>query len=174
MRKIEKAPSPTEVVNASYLRTVQSYDDYIAVLQTFYDNVYTPLPNRPKDTDIEAFLKTPEANRPGIDINAMRKILAAAFHIERTTTAAQREQKEMKFKPTEALQPKDGRDEVYTRTEDVYVPADTRKGELPEGVYEPVEQQEEPRRPGDWKGTGWTGAKFYGVCAGGACEQNVL
>jgi hypothetical protein len=149
-------------------------DEYIAVLQAFYDKVYVPSPNRPKDTDVEVFLKTPDANRPGIDINAMRKIIAAGFRVERTTTAAQREEKEIKFKPTEALEPKDGRDQVYNRTEQIYVPADTRIGELPEGVYEPTEQQERPRRPGYWSGTSWTGTKFYGVCAGGPCEQNVL
>ena len=149
-------------------------DDYIAVLQAFYDKVYVPLPTRPKDTDIETFLKSPDGNRPGIDANAMRKIMAAAFHIERTTTAAQREEKEVKFKPSKALEPKQGRDQVFARTEELYVPADKRIGELPEGVYEPVEQQDKPRRPGYWDGTSWTGAKFYGVCQGGPCEENVL
>ena len=167
--------------NATWLSKIDSEapiggndDDYIAVLQVFYDKIYVPSPTRPTDADIEVFLKSPDANRPGIDINAVRKIIAAAFHVERTSTAAQREEKEVKFKPSEALFPKDGRDEVYARTEELYVPADTRKGELPEGIYQPVEQQEKPRRPGYWKGTGWTGTKFYGVCEGGPCEQNVL
>jgi hypothetical protein len=149
-------------------------DLYLSVLQTFFDKVYEPSPTNPTDKDVEAFLKTPEANRPGIDINAMRKMIANSFDVELTMTAAQREEQELKFKPSEALYPKEGRDQVYARTEAAYFPADYRIGELPEGIYEPVQQEEQPRRPGDWSGTGWSPLKFYGVCEGGACEEDVL
>lgn len=149
-------------------------DAYLAVLQAFFDKVYEPSPTNPTDKDVEAFLKTPDANRPGIDTNSMRKMIANSFDVELTVTAAKREEQEVKFKPSQALFPSEGRDEVYTRTEDMYVPADYRIGELPEGIYEPVEQQESPRRPGDWAGTGWSPLKFYGVCGGGACEEDVL
>lgn len=142
-------------------------DAYIQVLQAFYDKVYKPAPTKPKDTDVEAFLKSPDANRPGIDISALRKIIGNAFRTEATTTAAQREEKQVVFKATEALQPQDGRDEVYNRTEALYVPADGRIGELPEGIYAPVEQQETPRRPGiePSKSTGWSKAAFYSLSA---------
>jgi hypothetical protein len=151
-------------------------DLYLSVLQAFYDKVYNPASVKPKDTDVEAFLRGPDANRPGIDINVLRKIIGNSFRIERTTTAAAREQKQVAFKVSKAIEPKDGRDQVYDRTEALYVPADSRIGELSEGVYEDIPQQDEPRRPGffDNKSTSWTQAAFYSVCDGGPCEQNVL
>ena len=58
-----------------------------------------------------------------------------------------------------------GVDQVRSRKELEYKPADPRKGKLPEGIYKPVSQQEEPRREGtyDDKSTSWTGVRFYGV-----------
>lgn len=151
-------------------------DAYLEVLQAFYDKVYKPAATKPKDTDVEAFLKSPDVNRPGIDIDTVRKIIGNSFRTESTLTAAQREEKQVVFQATDALQPQDGRDEVYNRTEDLYVPADGRIGELPEGIYLPVSQQDEPRRPGvyDDRSTSWTKSSFYSVCEGGPCEQNVL
>lgn len=145
-------------------------DAYIEVLQAFYDKVYNSASVKPKDTDVETFLRSPDANRPGIDINVLRKIIGNSFRIESTTTAAVREEKQVVFQATAALQPQEGRDEVYNRTEGLYVPADRRIGELPEGVYEDPPQQDAPRRPGtyDNKSTSWTQASFYSV------EQNVL
>lgn len=151
-------------------------DDYIRVLQAFYDKVYVPAATKPKDTDVETFLKSSDAAVPGVDPNAIRKIIGTSFHIERTMTAAAREEAQVKFTPSKNLEPKLGRDEVYDRTEQIYVPADSRLGELPEGLYAPVEQQETPRREGQWddRSTSWTDAKFYGVCEGGECAKNVL
>lgn len=151
-------------------------DDYLRVLQAFYDKVYTPAETKPKDTDVELFLKSPDAQVAGVDPNAIRKIIGTSFRIERTLTAAAREEAQVKFQPTKALEPKYGRDQVYARTEQIYVPADSRLGELPEGLYAPVKQQPEPRREGDWDDntTSWTDAKFYGVCEGEACAKNVL
>jgi hypothetical protein len=102
----------------------------------------------PKDTEVEAFL---DSNTfPNVAKNALRQIILSGFSIDRTMSAAAREQKQVKFQPTEALQPRDGIDQVYgRRKEEVYVPADPRIGELPEGIYAPTEQSE-PSRPGFW------------------------
>jgi hypothetical protein len=159
-------------------------DDYIAVLQAFYDKVYKPSEVRPKDTDVEAFLKSADGQRPGVDPNSLRKIIAAGFRIERTLTASAREQAQIKFQPTDALQPKMGVDQVYDRTENIYVPADKRKGELPEGLYAEVGQQPKPRREGIWddKSTSWSRAMFFSTCEPNGfqitdkneCAKNVL
>lgn len=137
-------------------------EDYVKVLQAFHDKVYVPSEVKPKDTDVEAFLKTPDAQVAGVDPNAIRKIIATGFRIEKTLPSAAREQAEIKFQPTEALQPRDGIDQVYNRTENVYVPADSRLGELPEGLYAPVNQYE-PRREEayDKDSTSWTNASFF-------------
>lgn len=148
-------------------------DDYIAVLQAFYDKVYVPSAVRPKDTDVEAFLKSADGQKPGVDPNSLRKIIAAGFRIERTLPASAREEAQIKFQPSAALQPQMGVDQVYNRTEPTYTPADSRKGELPEGLYAPTEQQAAPRRPGTWddKSTSWSKASFFSTCP---CAENVL
>ena len=151
-------------------------EDYIRVLQAFHDKVYVPSEVKPKDTDVEAFLKTPDAQVAGVDPNAIRKIIATGFRIEKTLPSAAREEAQIKFQPTDAIQPKDGVNQVYNRTENVYVPADSRLGELPEGLYAPVNQYE-PRNPGifDDKSTSWTQASFFSVCKPNEpCAENVL
>lgn len=151
-------------------------DDYIAVLQAFYDQVYQPSETRPKISDLEEFLKTPVANRPGIDINSLRKIISVSFRLEKEVTSAVREERQIKFKPSEALQPKNAYSPTdFTRDEEIYVPADNRKGELPEGVYKDTEQTE-PTRPGihDDKSTSWNEGAFYSVCEGEACTKHML
>jgi hypothetical protein len=143
-------------------------DDYIRVLQAFYDKVYVRSPVKPKDTDVEAFLKSPDASVPGVDPVALRRIIASSFRVELTATAAAREEKQAVTTGALAgftgsnLQPGNARDEVYTRVESIYRPADSRKGELPEGLYEPTEQSE-PSRPGDFKSasTSWTSVRPY-------------
>ena len=151
-------------------------DDYIAVLQAFYDQVYQPAQTRPKISELEAFLKTPTANRPGMDIDSLRKIISTSFRLEQEVTAAVREERQVKFKPSEALQPKNAYQPTdFTRDENPYFPADSRTGELPEGVYKPVEQTE-PVRPGehDDKSTSWKEGSFYSVCEGEACTKHML
>ena len=130
-------------------------DDYLAVLQRFYDEIYKPARTANptvfiKDTQVKAFADS----TTGVDKEAVRKIITAGFAVERTGSAAAREQEQIVktgalagFKG-ENLAPSMGVDEVRTRTELTYVPADTRKGKLPEGLYKPVPQQEEPRREG--------------------------
>lgn len=178
-----ESPVTRPARNAAWLSKIDSQapiggndDDYIAVLQAFYDQVYQPSETRPKISDLEAFLKTPVANRPGMDINALRKIISTSFRLEQEVTAAVREERQVKFKPTEALQPKDAYSPTdFTRDEEIYVPADPREGELPEGIYAPTEQTE-PTRPGyhDDKSTSWSDSAFYSVCEGEACTKHML
>jgi hypothetical protein len=128
-------------------------DDYLRALTAFYDKVYAPAQTKPKDTDVEAFLSTPDAQIPGVDLKSLRKIIVAAFDVELTSTAAAREQQQLAstgalvgFKG-ENLQPSDGVDQVYGHMdEQPYLPVDMRQGELPEGVYDPTIQQPKPRR----------------------------
>jgi hypothetical protein len=154
-------------------------EDYIAVLQAFYDKVYNPSPTKPTIKDIEAFVLGPDVVGKPIDTIAIRKILASAFHIESGLTAAAKEEQQVRFQPSKALEPSDGVDQVYFRTEEVYRPSDTRIGLLPEGQYAPVPQQLKPRRPGerDYNTTSWTPQLFYDVCVETktpGCEENVL
>ena len=157
----------------------ESDDDYMRALQKFYDEVYFPLRNTnrtasPKDTQVESFLDS--LSIPNVSKDALRQILLSGFSIDRTQSAAAREAKQVKFTPTEALQPRDGVDQVYAhRTQGLYVPADSRPGKLPEGVYSNTSQTE-PSREGTWddKSTSWSPAAFASVCEGGKCAQNVL
>lgn len=156
-----------------------SDDDYMTALQKFYDDIYSPMRTEnktasPKDTEVEAFLDG--LTLPNISKDALRQIILSGFSIDRSGSAAAREQKQIKFTPTEALQPRDGVDEVYgRRKEEVYVPADKRFGELPEGIYAATPQTE-PTREGIWddKSISWSPAAFASVCEGGKCAQNVL
>lgn len=144
-----------------------SKEDYEKALQTFYDDIYKPIRSAnesamPKDTQVEQFIK---AQPSTIDQNALRQIILSGFAVDRTESAAAREERQVKFQPSEALEPRDGVLETWKRVEPEYIPADTRIGELPEGIYAPTEQQEEPRREGivDDKSTSWTGQKPYSI-----------
>lgn len=132
-------------------------DDYLKVLQRFYDEIYLPARTANStvfidDSRVKTFADS--VTTPGVDKEAIRRIITAGFAVQRTGSAAAREQEQVVktgalagFKG-ENLAPSMGVDEVRTRTEVDYVPADTRKGKLPEGLYSPVPQQEEPRREG--------------------------
>ena len=155
-------------------------DDYIAALQVFYDKVYFPLRSKdssaaPKDTEVEAFLKS--NSFPNVSTDALRQIILSGFAVDRTVSAAEREQKQVKFSPTEALEPRDGVDQVYgRRRQEIYTPADSRPAvDFPEGVYAPTAQTE-PDNEGVWddKSTSWSPQAFASVCEGDACTQNVL
>jgi hypothetical protein len=156
-----------------------SDDDYMKALQKFYDEIYSPLRTEnktasPKDTQVETFLDG--LTIPNISKDALRQIILSGFSIDKTGSAAAREQKQIKFTPTEALEPRDGVDQVYgRRKEEIYTPADRRRGTLPEGIYADTEQTE-PSREGLWddKSTSWSPAAFASVCEGGKCAQNVL
>ncbi len=132
-------------------------DDYLRVLQQFYDEIYLPARTANStvfiaDTEVKSFAD--KVTIPGVDKDAIRRIITAGFAVRRSGSAASREQEQIAktgiFKDFkgENLAPDMGVDQVRSRTEETYVPADTRKGRLPEGLYTPVEQQEEPRREG--------------------------
>ena len=158
-------------------------EDYMKALQAFYDKVYVPATTRPKDTDVEAFLKTADAQFAGVDPVSLRRMIANGFKVELSGTATAREQKQSVttgalagFSGSE-LQPGNARDEVYTRDEELYIPADTRLGEVPEGILDPVPQLE-PNKPGEYddKSTSWRPNSFYSVCSASdlLCRENVL
>ena len=155
-------------------------DDYIKVLQAFYDKVYAPASMKPTTADIEKFLVGPDVNGVPVDPGALRIIISEAFHIMPSESAAAREERQIKFMPSKNLEPSNARDEVYTRDEEDYEPADTRRGgPLPEGYYAPLKQQGKPRRPGEaeYATVGKTGTLFYDVCnetKKPGCEENVL
>ena len=159
-------------------------DDYLKVLQRFYDEIYLPARTANstvfiKDTQVKSFADS--ATTPGVDKEAIRRIITAGFAVERTGTGAAREQEQIVktgalvgFKG-ENLAPSMGVDQVRNRTEVDYKPADTRKGKLPEGLYSPVPQQEEPRREGiGHQSLDRTDLMYYNVCDGGECSKNVL
>jgi len=156
-------------------------DDYVKVLQKFYDEIYEPARKANptvfiKDTEVKTFADS--VTIPGVDKESIRKIITAGFAVDRTGSAAAREQKEIVttgalagFKGAN-LQPSMGVDQVRTRTELTYTPSDSRQGKLPEGEYSPVPQSE-PRREGDYNdnSTSWNRGQFYGVCE---CAKNVV
>jgi hypothetical protein len=136
-------------------------EDYIRELKRFYKEQYIPK-GTPKDTDVEAFLQT----TTNVDKDSLRQIILSGFPIERTTTAAARAEKQQKIKDVgKYIEPRDGHPDAFYRPEPVYVPADTRIGELPEGVYEEVGQQNRPRREGVWddKSISWTRTSFFSL-----------
>lgn len=157
-------------------------DDYLAVLQKFYDDIYLPARTKNKtalipDATVTQFVDS--VNNPGVDKKSIRKIIVAGFATESPMGKGTLKSAQNQLVTTGALagftgknlQPSMGVDEVRTRKELTYVPADMRKGELPEGVYSPVEQQEEPRR----EGTGDSEyTSMYNVCEGGECAKNVM
>lgn len=132
-------------------------DDYLRVLQQFYDQIYLPARTANKsvyieDTKVKQFADS--VTVPGIDKTAIARIITAGFAVQRTGSAAAREQQQIVKTGALAgfegknLEPSMGVDQVRSRKEQTYVPADSRKGRLPEGIYKPVPQQEEPRREG--------------------------
>lgn len=150
-----KIPSDWQSKIDAFTRITGDDMAYFRAVQAFYTNVYVPAETKPKDTDVEAFLATPAGNAAGVDPNLLRKLLASAFRVELTATAAAREQKEIVTTGALAgftgsnLQPGNARDEVFTRVEDIYTPADTRQSDrAAEGIYEDSTQTK-PRRPQD-------------------------
>lgn len=132
-------------------------DDYLSVLQQFYDTIYLPARTANptvyiNDTEVKKFADS--VTTPGVDKNAINRIITAGFAVQRTGSAAAREEQQIVKTGALAgftganLTPSMGVDEVRTRKENEYVPTDSRKGKLPEGLYTPVKQQDEPRREG--------------------------
>jgi hypothetical protein len=142
-------------------------EDYERALQSFYDTIYEPIRREnptgmPKDTQVEVFLSTQPAT---IDKNALRQIILSGFAVDRTSSASAREEKQVKFTPSEALEPRDGVLETWKYVRQDYIPVDSRIGDLPEGVYAPTPQEQGPRREGtfDDKSASWTGQRPYSL-----------
>jgi hypothetical protein len=128
---------------------------YFRAVQAFHTKVYVPAATKPKDSDVEAFLATPDGNAPGADLGVLRKLIATSFRVELTATAAAREEKELVTTGALAgfkgdnLQPGNGVDQVYNRVESIYTPADTRLSDrASEGLHEDTAQTK-PRRAVD-------------------------
>ena len=92
-------------------------DDYIKVLQAFYDKVYVPAPLKPTIAQLETFLEGPDVKGLPVDTSALRLIIADAFHLDTGQTAAAREEAQSNFTPTKNLEPSMGRDQVFDRLE---------------------------------------------------------
>jgi len=151
--------------------------NYLLPLQAFFDKVYHPAELKPTLAQVESFMSTADAAGPGVDPAALKKIIISGFHID-VQKAAQETKKEEIDKANAdiqsgVLEPKDGRDEVFTREELTYLPADSRRGQLPEGLYKPTTQQRMPRMSGEYDdhSTSWSSGQFYGV---GDQTKNVL
>ena len=125
---------------------------YFQAIQAFYTTVYEPAQTKPTDADVEQFLAGTGSEIRGVDVGVLRKLLASAFRVQLTATAAAREEKELVTTGALAgfsgsnLQPGNARDEVYTRVEQLYEPADTEQSDrAAEGVYQETDQTK-PRR----------------------------
>lgn len=149
----------------------QQESDYVQVLQAFHDKIYKPAVNRPTEAQVDAFLKSPDASVAGTSPESTKRMIMSGFRLQSGLTAAAREEKQLVktgalagFQGKE-LEPKMAVDQVRTRKEIPYIPADTRQGELPEGIYAPTKQQPEPRNSGDWnsKSTSWSDVQFFGI-----------
>lgn len=158
----------------------QNDEDYARVLSAFYTKVYVPSPTRPTEAQVDEFLKSPDGQVAGTDPGAMKRLIMNGFNLEKALTGKAREEKQAVttgalagFDPAKLEQDKKGVDETNRRKEIPYVPADTREGPVPEGVYSPIQQQEEPRNPGTWddKSISWTRSQFFSVCP---CAKNIL
>ena len=155
-----------------------SDDDYIKALQAFYDTVYKPARTENATATIpaakvEEFVQSqPET----ISKDSLRQIILSGFAVDRGGSAAEREEKQLVttgalkgFQSkggSQAIEPKEGVDETWPQytNRPTYKPSDSRKGLLPEGVYQPVPQTT-PRREGivKSKSTSWTDVSFYNV-----------
>lgn len=150
---------------------------YLPPLQAFFDKVYHPAPLKPTLAAVEAFMASPDAGGPGVDPAALKKIIISGFHIDVAKAAQETKKEAIDAAKSDiasgVLEPKEGRDEVFVREEETYVPADSRRGQLPEGLYEPTTQQRMPRMSGEYDdhSTSWKSGQFYGV---GDQSKNVL
>jgi len=148
--------------------------DYLAVLQAFYDNVYSPATTKPTEAQVDTFLASSAGTVAGVDRASVKAIIIDGFHIDRTGTAAGREEKSQMFKPSDAnLAPDMGRDELRTRTEGGYSGVNpTSSTRFSEGDYGPVKQSM-PNKPGQWDDGSmmWKGPRPASVCP---CAENIM
>lgn len=164
--------------------------DYEVALQSFFDTVYKPVRDLNPTASVpaqqvEAFLGAQPAT---IDKKVLRQIIISGFAVDRTDTGAAREEKQLVTTKalkgfaakggSQIIEPKNGVDETwphFTNKPD-YRPADSREGQLSEGVYSATQQQDTPRREGSYddKSTSWTDTKYYGFCTDDSCKHNIL
>ena len=159
--------------------------EYIKIIQNFYDQVYQRAQERPTEASVDEFISklaspyTPRIleqgtkdEKPNPHYKALKEILMTGFYIGRAGTVAAREEAQTVttgplagFKG-ENLQPSDGYDEVYGyRTQKMYEPSDNRPGiDFSEGQYQPT-QQTEPTRPGtpNPREGSWTSVRFFSL-----------
>lgn len=158
------AMAPTGAINA----------DYITVLATFYDQVYSPAPMKPTEAQVDTFLASSAGTVAGVDSPSVKRMIMDGFHIDSSMTAAGREEKSQMFKPSDAnLAPKMGRDEVRTRTEEGYTGANPNpSSRFSEGNYAAVTQSD-PLNPGQWEDGSslWKGPRPASVCP---CAENIM
>lgn len=149
-------------------------DDYIAVLAAFNNSVYKPATSKPTEAQVDTFLASSAGTVAGVDRSSVKTIIMDGFHLDQTGTAASREEKSQMFKPSDTnLAPDMGRDELRTRDEESYNPANpiisTR---FAEGDYAPVKQTT-PAKPGQWDDGSmiWKGPRPASVCP---CAENIV
>jgi hypothetical protein len=158
-------PSETSSIWTSKVRANAPFDadipSYIKALKSFYDTVYKPSQTRPTEKTVDAFVLTPF---PKVDPVVLKTIIMESFHIDSGMTAAAKEQKQVKFAASAALEPADGVDEVRVRTEIPVTPADTTGpfDKSPEGVYAPVEKTI-PTHSNTCEGDSWHKGQFASV-----------
>lgn len=153
-----------------------SDEDYMKALQSFYDTQYKPARDANPTAEIsaaevESFLGTQPST---LDKDALRQIVLSGFAVDRGSAEGREEEqlvttgalKGFKSKGgSEYIEPKDGVLETWKRTEDSYVPADSRLSTLAEGIYAPLPPSSLPRREGRFPemSASWTGARPYWI-----------
>lgn len=146
------AQAPSGAVNA----------DYITVLAAFYDTVYSPAQTKPTEAQVDTFLASPAGTVSGVQLTAVKRMIMDGFDIDYLKTASQRDTESVRFTPSVTnLEPKLARDQVRSRVEVSYTPADpVLSTKFSEGNYEKVTQSE-PINPGQWEdGTSlWKGPR---------------
>jgi hypothetical protein len=112
---------------------------YLPTLLSFYKTVYVPAASKPTEAQVSAFLNSTPST--GTDLGSMKEIIMNGFHIE--SVGGKKDTGRGLFTPSAALQPSNGRDEVYGKLSEKpdYTPADARVStRFSEGNYAPVSQ----------------------------------
>jgi len=112
---------------------------YLPTLISFYNTVYKPAATKPTEAQVTAFLTANPST--GTDPGSMKQIIMNGFHIESAT--GKTDTGKGLFTPSAALQPSNGRDEVYGKLSEKadYNPADSSiSSKFSEGNYAPVSQ----------------------------------
>jgi len=120
---------------------------YIPTLNAFYKTVYQPAAAKPTEAMVTAFLNSNQSS--GTDPGSMKQIIMNGFHIE--SSGVKTDTGKGLFTPSAALQPSNGRDQVYGRLNQKaeYTPADSSiSTQFSEGNYASVSQTTPTRECG--------------------------